>query len=71
MKADNEFTAARRASGITQAKAAEMCGLSKPTYCLRENNPEEFRLAELKDLYAHMNTRGRMLLKEGIGSLFL
>ena len=71
MREDNEFTAARRASGITQENAAKLCGLSRPTYCLRESNPEEFRLSELRNLYGHMNARGRLLLKEGIKSLFL
>lgn len=65
------FAAARRASGLTQDNAASICGVSRPTYALREGNPAEFRLGDLAVLYRAMNKPGRKLLREGIMSLFL
>lgn len=65
------FAAARRASGLSQDNAASICGVSRPTYALREGNPAEFRLGDLAVLYRAMNKPGRKLLREGIMSLFL
>lgn len=72
MVIDSEsFEAARRASGISQEKAASICGISRPTYSLRESNPGEYRLSDLVGLYEQMNEPGRKLLRDAVGSLFL
>lgn len=64
------FSAARRASGITVEKAAEACGVSRPTFNARERNPLDFRLSELKLLYSGLDETGRRLLLEAITSVF-
>ncbi len=68
---DGIFAAARRASGMTQETAASICGVSRPTYNLREGSPAEFHLGDLVALYSRMDGPGRKLLREGICSLFL
>jgi transcriptional regulator with XRE-family HTH domain len=72
MKIDSEgFESARRASGISLEKAASICGVSRPTYTLRETNPGEYHLSDLVGLYEQMNEPGRKLLRDAVGSLFL
>ncbi|MBR3326676.1 MAG: hypothetical protein IKG69_07075 [Atopobiaceae bacterium] len=72
MKIDSEgFESARRASGISQEKAASICGISRQTYAVREADPGAYRLADLVGLYEHMNEPGRKLLRDAVGSLFL
>lgn len=68
---DNLFVAARKASGINQAKAASICGLATGTYSDRERDPMQFRLAELHGLYESYGSGARMVLKSAIDSIFL
>ncbi|MEY8437857.1 helix-turn-helix domain-containing protein [Atopobiaceae bacterium 24-176] len=66
-----DFQAVRRAAGLSLEDAASICGISRPTYTVRENNPGEFKLNDLLRLYASMNQPGRQLLGSTLGSLFL
>ena len=66
-----EFAAARRASGISQEEAATICGISRPTYAIRESHPEDYKLSDLVCLYEKMNVSGKRLLRDKIDSLFL
>ncbi len=63
------FEAARRASGMTLDRAAEACGVSRPTYASRERDPSGFHLSEIRGLYAAMDGIGRDLLVRGIAIL--
>lgn len=66
-----EFASARRAAGISLEKAASICGVTRPTYTLREQNPGDYHLSDLVGLYEHMNEPGRKLLRDAVRSLFL
>ena len=67
-----KFAAARRASGMTLAKAAESAGIrSINTYTGREDDPLQFRLGELKGMYDSMDNIGRPLLLEAVTDIFL
>lgn len=64
---DNEFKAARRASGLSITDAASACGISSVTYATaRENEPGMFRLGELKNLHSAMNRTCRKLLLSAV-----
>ena len=67
----DKFAAARKASGITIEKAALTCDMSKPCYCSREKDPQQFRLVELKKLYAIMSDTAKPILRDAICDLFL
>ena len=60
------FAAARRASGVTIDRAAEVCGVSRPTVVSRERDPGQYRLCELASLYAELDATGRELLMRGV-----
>lgn len=60
------FAAARRASGVTIDRAAEVCGVSRPTVVSRERDPGQYRLCELAALYAELDATGRELLMRGV-----
>ena len=64
--ASSLFAAARRASGLTVDRAAEVCGVSRPTVNAREGDPGSFRLSELRSLYAALDETGRELLMRGV-----
>ena len=64
------FSAARRASGLTVDGAAQICGVSRPTYNAREKDPETFRLGELAILYENLDHTGRELLLRAVNSTF-
>ncbi len=66
-----DFQAVRRAAGLSLDEAASICGISRPTYTVRENNPGEFKLNELQKLYSNINSPGRKLLSSTLDSLFL
>lgn len=66
-----KFAAARRASDLTIEKAAEICGVSVPTYIDRERNPLMFRLHEVKSLYGGMTETARSIMREAVGDIFL
>lgn len=61
------FAAARRASGFTCEDAARICGVSRVTYSQRELNPKDFRLSELRSLYAALSDASKPLLSDAIG----
>ena len=60
------FKAARLASGMSRAEAADIMHVSQPTVVNREQSPGGYRLGELRDLYGSLNRTGKMLLKESI-----
>lgn len=60
------FAAARRASGITATEAAVTCGLSRPTFGVREAQPGGFRLDELRAMACRMDATGRELLERAV-----
>lgn len=64
--ASSLFAAARRASGVTIDRAAEVCGVSRPTVVSRERDPGQYRLCELASLYAELDATGRELLMRGV-----
>lgn len=64
------FGAARRASGLTVDKAAQICNISRPTYTSREHTPLDFRLSELSALYDSLDNIGKKLLLEAVNSTF-
>ena len=66
------FVAARRASFMTQAEAAELCGMAaRQTFALREENPRDMTLGNLADIYAGMNEHGKKLLRDAVTALFM
>lgn len=70
MAEDNLIAAARTGSGLTQAKAASICGISTDAYRTREKRPGEFRVKELRLLAASMNEGSRKILKDAVLSNF-
>ena len=65
-----KFAAARRASGLTVDRAAQVCEVSRPTYTSRERYPLDFRLSELARLYEALDDTGKRLLLEAVNSTF-
>lgn len=65
-----KFAAARRASGLTVERAAQVCDVSRPTYTSRERYPLDFRLSELSTLYDALDDIGKKLLLEAVESTF-
>ena len=68
---DNMFEAARRGAGLTQAKAASICGLSVDAYRTREKRAGEFRLKELKALSENMGESSQKVLSDAVLEFFL
>ena len=66
-----KVAAARRASGLTIEKAASICGISKPSYISREENPMSFRVHELEHLYAAMTDTAKPILHDAVLAIFL
>lgn len=67
-----KFIAARRASGKTLAQITRSAGLkSISTYTGREDDPEQFRLSELKGMYTDMNDIAKPMLLDAVSSVFL
>ncbi len=71
MTEDNLFAAARTGAGLTQAKAASICGISTDAYRTREKRPGEFRIKELKLLADGMGESSRKVLTDAVLSIFL
>lgn len=71
MPESNLIAAARAGAGMTQAKAASICGISVDSYRTREKNPGEFRLKELKLLAASMSRQSQGILSDAVLSIFL
>ncbi len=68
---DDLFAAARAGAGMTQAKAASICGLSLEAYRSREKKPGDFRLKELNCLAESMGENSRKILSDAVLSIFL
>lgn len=71
MAVDNLFAAARTGAGLTQAKAASICGISTEAYRTREKRPGDFRLKELKLLSDGMGDSSKKVLSDAVQSIFL
>lgn len=71
MVKDDLFAAARVGAGMTQAKAASICGLSLEAYRSREKRPGDFRLRELSCLADCMGENSRKILLDAVCSIFL
>ena len=67
----DKFIAARKASGLTMEKAAELVDLSKPGYISREKKPEQFRLCELSNLYNGLSETAKPILRDAVEQIFL
>ena len=63
---ESNFKAARLASGMSRAEAADIMHVSQPTVVNREQSPGSYRLGELRDLYGSLNGVGKRLLKESL-----
>lgn len=53
---------ARRSAGMTQVQAAELLGVSAPTYIKKEQNPRKMRFDEFKKLAGAMDAMSRSIL---------
>lgn len=62
--------AARKSSGFTQTEAANMMGISTSTYRVREIDPDQLTVGELKSAIANMNGISKNILKDWLDSLF-
>lgn len=71
MAESSMVAAARTGAGMTQSKAASICGISVDSYRTREKNPGDFRLKELKLLADSMEEQPRKILSEAVLSIFL
>lgn len=65
-----KIAAARRASNLTIAKAAEICEISKPCYIQREKNPDMFRMHEIAHLYEALSDTAKPIFREAVSSVF-
>lgn len=64
---NNDFKAARGASGMSLGKAAQACGIANVTYAqLREPNPGSFKLEELRGLYNAMSDTSKTILMKAV-----
>lgn len=63
--------AARVASGMTQAQAAELIDVSLPTYIAREKVPAAFTLDELARLHEAFSPDGKRIVGEFVRDIFL
>lgn len=68
---DGKIAAARRASGMTIDDAASICGLSRPTYSMREQYAGDFRISELVSLRSALDKNGKTLFDSAISTIFL
>lgn len=65
----SDFESARLASGMTVKDAAVAAGLAEVTYLQnRKKTPEEFRLKELRGMYAQMSETARPILLNAVTS---
>ena len=63
--------AGRVSSGLTQVQAAEIIGVSQPTYAAREQLPKAFTIDELEDLFEAFDVDGKRLIQKFIDNIFL
>lgn len=63
--------AARVASGMTQANAACLLGVSLPTYIAREKVPMAFTLDEIAQLYDAFTEDGKKIVLDFVHDIFL
>lgn len=70
-KKENKFKTARMASNMTIEQAAKAAGLAMATYQLRERKPDDFRIKELRGLYASMTETAKPILRDAVRDIFL
>ena len=63
--------AARVVSGLTQEQAADVLGVSPPTYISREKSPKAFTIDELEDLFVKFDDEGKRLVQNFVRDIFL
>ena len=63
--------AARVISGLTQEQAADILGVSTPTYISREKAPKAFTIDELEDLFVKFDEEGKRLVQNFVRDIFL
>ena len=63
--------AARVISGLTQEQAADILGVSRPTYISREKAPKAFTIDELEDLFVKFDEEGKRLVQNFVRDIFL
>lgn len=63
--------AARKSSGITQAEAARIMGISMNTYRARESDPDQLTIGDIKAAVKHMNGISKSILQDWVDSIFL
>lgn len=61
-----KFEAARRVSGLTAEKVCSTCEFTRPTLAEREQNPDSWRLGELRNLNSSLTEDGTRILQEAI-----
>lgn len=69
--ADKSIRAARVICGLTQEQAAEILGVSPPTYISREKSPKSFTVDELEDLFVKFDPAGKKIIQEFVRDIFL
>lgn len=60
----SQIAKARLASGLTIEDARKVLNMSYTPYKQREDNPEQFSLEQLHDLYEEFNSDGKRIFKE-------
>ena len=63
--------AGRVSSGYTQVQAADIIGVSQPTYAAREQLPKAFTIDELEDLFEVFDADGKRLIQKFVSDIFL
>ena len=63
--------AARVISGLTQEQAADILGVSPPTYISREKAPKAFTIDELEDLFVKFDDEGKRIVQNFVRDIFL
>ena len=66
-----KFVAARRASGLSFAQAADAAGVSSATYQSREVDPAQFRLHEIAGVYRSLSDVAKPIFKDAVCDIFL
>ena len=62
---------ARRISEMSLEQAASSAGVSKSTYQIHEQHPENFRLCEIRGLFDSMTKKGQDNLRRAVMENFL
>ncbi len=68
---DSAVKLARVASGMSQEKAANVLGISLPTYASRERVPLSFSIDDMQELMKSFNDQGQLIIRDFISDIFL